>query len=172
MNPRAARRSKLRAGRIGRAHGLDGSFYVEQPNLLLLGQGQPLLVGDQQAVVAERKGSDERPIVRLEGIGDRPAVEGVRGAQLLAQRDQAPELPEDEWWGEDLEGCLVLADGREIGVVKRLIALPSCEALEVERANGGGELLVPLVSDAVGVVDVEQRTIEIDLEFLGVGPLR
>jgi 16S rRNA processing protein RimM len=172
MNGRAARRGKLRAGRVGRPHGLDGSFYVGEPNLLLLEPDQPLLIGERQAVVVERKGTDERPIIRLDVLRDRDAVDAVRGEHLQARRDQAPELPEDEWWAEDLEGCAVVDGGREIGVVKRLMVLPSCEALEVERADGGQELLVPLVSDAVGRVDVERRTIEIDLEFLGVGPER
>lgn len=172
MNARAARRGKLRAGRVGRPHGLDGSFYIEEPNLLLLGADQPLLIGERPAVVVERKGTDQRPIVRLDVLRDRAAVDAVRGERLLARRDRAPELPEDEWWAEDLEGCAILADGREIGVVKRLMALPSCEALEVQRGDGGQELLVPLVSDAVGRVDVERRTIEVDLEFLGVGPDR
>ena len=172
MNARAARRSELRAGRIGRPHGLDGSFYVEEPNLWLLREGQPLLIGARRTAVEQRKGTDERPIIRLEGLRDRPAVEDVRGESMVARRDQAPELPEDEWWAEDLEGCTVLAEGRQIGIVKRLIALPSCEVLQVERADGGEELLVPLVTDAVGDIDVEQGTIEIDLEFLGAGPGR
>jgi 16S rRNA processing protein RimM len=172
MNARAARRSELRAGRIGRPHGLDGSFYVEDPNLWLLREKQPLVVGARPAAVQQRKGTDERPIIRLQGLRDRAAVEHARGETLLARRDQAPELPEDEWWAEDLEGCTVRAEGRQIGIVKRLIGLPSCEALQVERADGEDELLVPLVIDAVPEVDVEQRTIEIDLEFLGAGPGR
>jgi ribosomal 30S subunit maturation factor RimM len=47
-----------------------------------------------------------------------------------------------------------------------LLELPSCEVLQVERASGG-ELLVPLVSDAVREVDVARRQIDIDLKFLG-----
>jgi 16S rRNA processing protein RimM len=170
MNARAARRSKLRAGRIGRPHGLEGSFYVAEPNLLLLDQGQRLLVGEQEVVVSERRGTDERPIVRLDQLGNRTAVEALRDEPLLARRDHAPELPKGEWWAEDLEGCTVLSARREIGIVRRLIGLPSCEALQVERLDGGEELLVPLVWDAVPEVDVERREIEIDLEFLGAEP--
>jgi 16S rRNA processing protein RimM len=170
MNTRAARRRELRAGRIGKPHGLDGSFYVDEPNPRLLSHGQPLLVGERRVVVGARKGTDERPVVRLDQLGDRTPVESLRGETLLARRNQAPELPEDEWWAEDLEGCAVLAAGREIGRVSRLIGLPSCEALEVKRIDGGEELLVPLVLDAVPAVDVERRKIEIDLEFLGLGP--
>ncbi len=60
------------------------------------------------------------------------------------------------------------ATGRQrVGVVSRLLALPSCEVLEVQRPDRAGELLVPLVRDAVRAVDVERREIDIDLRFLG-----
>jgi 16S rRNA processing protein RimM len=39
--------------------------------------------------------------------------------------------------------------------------------LEVERTGGAGDLLVPLVGDAVRAVDVEARSIDVDLAFLG-----
>ena len=35
------------------------------------------------------------------------------------------------------------------------------------RADGGGELLVPMVRDAVRSVDVGARRIDVDLAFLG-----
>ena len=47
-----------------------------------------------------------------------------------------------------------------------MLELPSCEVLEVERSDGG-DLLVPLVTDAVREVDLDRRAIDIDLEFLG-----
>jgi ribosomal 30S subunit maturation factor RimM len=47
-----------------------------------------------------------------------------------------------------------------------MLPLPSCEALEVAR-DGGGDLLVPMVSDAVRAVDVGARRIDVDLAFLG-----
>ena len=77
-------------------------------------------------------------------------------------------MDEDEWWAEDLEGCAVHDAGRHVGTVRALIALPSVEALEVVRADGRGELLVPLVADAVRTVDIEHKQIDIDLSFLGV----
>ena len=56
--------------------------------------------------------------------------------------------------------------GKPIGTVARLLALPSCEVLEVSR-DGAQELLVPLIGDAVRDVDIARRSIEIDLQFLG-----
>jgi 16S rRNA processing protein RimM len=159
----------LRAGRVGKPHGLDGSFYVSDPKPQLLDAGRALIVRGQMLRVALRKGSDRAPIIRLDGFADRGAAETLRGEELLAAREHAPPLGEDEWWEDELEGCTVRAAGRPIGVVKRLVALPSCEALEIERPDAD-PLLVPLVSDAVRSVDVEQRTVDVDLEFLGEQP--
>ena len=60
----------------------------------------------------------------------------------------------------------MLDGAREVGVVSALLELPSCEVLEV-RARDGGELLVPMVSDAIREVDVAARRIDVDLDFLG-----
>jgi 16S rRNA processing protein RimM len=162
----SARPAWLRAGRVGKPHGLDGSFYVTEPKPRLLDAGRSLLIGGQSARVAERKGTDQRPIIQLEGLRGRDAADSRRGEELLVAREEAPELEEDEWWEEDLEGCAVFAGGQTVGVVRRLVALPSCEALEVERPDADA-LLVPLVSGAVRSVDVEGREITIDLDFLG-----
>ena len=157
----------LHAGRVGRPHGLDGSFHVADPNLPLLDAGAALRVAGQELRIERRAGHDEGVILRLEGCVDRSAAEALRGEVLLARREAAPELEEDEWWAEELEGCRVRDGDRTVGRVRRLLALPSCEVLEVERADRAGDLLVPLVSDAVRSVDTQRREIDIDLAFLG-----
>jgi 16S rRNA processing protein RimM len=162
----SARPAWLRAGRVGKPHGLDGSFHVTDPKPRLLNAGRDLFVRGEPIPVALRKGTDQRPIIQLDGVLDREAAEALRGEELLVAREQAPQLDQDEWWEEDLEGCSVHAGGNAVGTVTRLVALPSCEALEVERPDSHA-LLVPLVSGAVRSVDVERREIEVDLDFLG-----
>ena len=169
MADRAADRDWLHAGRVGRPHGLDGSFLVAEANPPLLHRAATLRVGGVARTIERRAGHDARMILRLEGCSDREAAEALRGQQLLVARDQAPALDEDEWWAEDLEGLSVVDGNREVGTVLRLLALPSCEVLEVERAGGGEPLLVPLVSDAVRTVDLEHGQIDVDLTFLGEG---
>ncbi len=117
--------------------------------------------------ITRRAGTDQRVILRLEGHENRSAAQALGGAALLIARAQAPELQPDEWWAEDLEGCTVHDAGVRVGTVRRLLALPSCEVLEVSRAGDQDDLLVPLISDAVRHVDIERREVEIDLEFLG-----
>jgi 16S rRNA processing protein RimM len=158
------------AGLVGRPHGLDGSFYVGEPQLALLVLGASLTVGGRAYEVVRRAGTDRRPIIRLEGCEDRDAVRALHGERLVAEAAERPPLGPDEWWAEQLEGAHVSDGEREIGVVRRLLALPSCECLEVERAGGGPDLLVPLVRDAIRRVDVESARIEVDLAFLGEAP--
>ena len=156
----------LHAGRVGRPHGLDGSFHVTRPNAPLLRDADRVRVEDREFAITRRAGTERSPILRLEGHEDRTAAESLRGKDLLVARTQAPDLDPDEWWAEDLVGCAVHDGARAVGTVRRLVELPSCEMLEVERA-GGGELLVPLVTDAVREVDLDRRAIDVDLRFLG-----
>jgi 16S rRNA processing protein RimM len=156
----------LLAGRVGRPHGLDGSFHVTRPNVQLLQNAETVIVDDREVAITRRAGTPRQLILRLEGHENRVASEALRGKDILVARSEAPELGPDEWWAEDLAGCSVHDGERAVGTVRRLVELPSCEMLEVERP-GGGELLVPLVTDAVREVDLDRRAIDVDLRFLG-----
>jgi 16S rRNA processing protein RimM len=154
-------------GVIGRAHGLDGSFYVGEARAALLQTGRTVTLAGAARTIVRRAGTDERPIIRIEGCDDRSGAQALRGQELHVEDAALPALGPDEWWAEELEGAHVFDGERELGIVRRLLALPSCECLEVARREGGADLLVPLVRDAIRAVDVEHRRIEIDLAFLG-----
>jgi 16S rRNA processing protein RimM len=160
-----AARDWLEAGRVGRPHGLDGSFHVTGARAGLLLEGSVVTVAGERREIARRAGTAERPIVRLAGCDDREAAESLRGESLLVARAEAPELGEGEWWPEELQGCRVEDAGRAVGVVRGVLSLPSCDALEVT-VSEGGTLLVPLVRDAVREVDVAGRRIDVRTEFL------
>lgn len=160
--------TELQAGRVGRAHGLDGSFYVTGPSPRLLEMGTSIIVAGRTAAIVRRAGTDQRPIVRLQGVEDRLAAEALRGLPLTVAEAQAPALAEGEWWAHELEGCEVVDAGRRLGMVIRMIELPSCEALEVRQAQGGAPLLVPMVKDAIRRVDISAQRIEVNTDFLGL----
>ena len=149
----------VRAGRIGRPHGLDGSFYVTEPVARLLVVGTVL---DGLGEIVGRKGTDAKPIVRLDTVGDREAADALRGRWLDVTAAEPDALGADEYAAEDLEGCVVVDGDVSLGVVAKLIALPSVEALELDDGS-----LVPLVRDCVRSVDIEAKRIEIDRGFLG-----
>jgi 16S rRNA processing protein RimM len=158
----------LSAGRVGRPHGLDGSFVVTRPRPPLLVHGAALRIGDDEREIVRRAGTDDKPIVRLEGIEAREAAEVLRGQELLVARSAAPALDDDQYWPEDLEGCTVTDGDRTVGVVRALIGYPSVDVLEVER-EGGDPLLLPMVRDAIRSVDIPAKRIDASLAFLGQG---
>lgn len=148
------------AGRVGRPHGLDGSFYLEDPGHPLRA-GTMVSVAGQEARVERCGGTAERPLLRLSVASDRDGAAALRGERLLLPEAEAP-LADGEWLVEDLVRCEVPGLGR----VRRVIAGPSCDVLEVGEAG----TLVPLVADAVKGVDLERGVIEVDLEFLALEP--
>ena len=126
---------------------------------LLAGRDELLLAG-RRVTLTRRAGTPEKPILRIEGCASREEAEALRGSELRVPEAEAPPLEEGEFWAHDLAGCRVTDGEREVGVVERMIALPSCEALEV------GDRLIPLVRDAIRSVDLEARRIDVDLGFV------
>jgi 16S rRNA processing protein RimM len=156
----------ISAGRVGRAHGLDGSFHVTRPRPGVFAVGLAVRVGDHATTVRRCAGTPDKPVLALDGVYGREAVDALRGADLWVARGDLPPLGSDEWWAEDLEGLAVVDGDTPVGRVARLLGLPSCDVLEVRR-DGAPDLLVPLVRDAIRGVDVAAGRVDVDLAFLG-----
>jgi 16S rRNA processing protein RimM len=157
----------IEAGRVGRPHGLDGSFHVTRPDARLLAGVEEIWVRGRRERIERRAGTADRPILRLAGHADRDAAAALRGAPLAIPAGRAPALAEGEYWAHELEGCAVWDGERRLGEVRRMLPLPSCEALEVARTDAEGVLLVPMVRDAIRSVDVAAKRIAVDMAFLG-----
>ena len=136
------------AGRVGKPHGLDGSFYVDGASHPLA-LGTALTIGDRPFEIERRAGTDERPLVRLSGLED---PRSVGGELLLVDA----ELADDEWLAADLMRCSVPGRGR----VVRVLDGPSCSVLELEDGT-----MVPFVSHAIE--SVEGGEIRLNEDFLG-----
>jgi 16S rRNA processing protein RimM len=102
---------------------------------------------------------------RDRGLGGELVDVGVVEDPAARRERDDPPLPEGEYWAEDLSGCAVVDGDRVIGSVVRMLPLPSCEVLEVRREDGG-ELLVPMVRDAIRSIDVGAHRVDIDLSFI------
>jgi 16S rRNA processing protein RimM len=136
---------------------------VTRPEADLLSADIPVVVAGLERRVTRVSGTGDRPILRLDGVSDRASVEALRGEPLWVARSYAPPLSEDEYWADDLVGLAVVDGARDVGVVERVLSMPSCELLVV------GDLLIPLIDDAVRSVDLAARRVDVDLGFLGAG---
>lgn len=144
-------------GRVGRPHGLDGSFFVEgaSERAETFAKGAVLHLEDGPAtVVASKRGAGGRPVIRL----DR-RVE--RGATLSLPRAALPELEEDEYYAFQLVGLAVEEEGgRLLGRVKDVLEYPANDVLELDSG-----LSLPLVGACVRQVDLEGGRIVVSVGF-------
>ena len=138
----------MTAGRVGKPHGRDGSFYVEGA-VHPLAADTVVFIRERPHTVVRRAGTDDRPLIRLSGVDDPGALRG----ELLLVEEQ---LGNEEWLASDLLHCSVPGHGR----VVRVLDGPSCSVLEL--SDG---VLVPFVSDAIR--SVRPGEIVVNEEFLG-----
>jgi 16S rRNA processing protein RimM len=146
-------------GRVGRPHGVDGGFFVENPSgrEAVFKSGATLYAGGEPAtVVASRHGSGGRPVIRL----DRHVE---RGAELAVARATLPELSdEDEFYVFQLVGLTVEDEGgRQLGRVREVLQYPANDVLELD---SGASL--PLVEACVRQVDLAGGRIVVAAGFV------
>lgn len=150
------------AGRIVSVHGIRGELRVlplEREAEFLAGfrtfylEGHPV----KAAGCRVHKGM---ALLKLEGVEDRTAAEGLRGKELLVRRADA-RLPEGEYFDGELIGLDVYdgGTGRRLGELTKVERYP---ANRVYTVRGEREFLVPAVRDAFILnVDLEKNRMDI-----------
>jgi 16S rRNA processing protein RimM len=137
-------------GRVGKPHGLDGSFVVEQASddPKRFEPGAMLQAGGESVRVEERKRSGGRLVIRL----DRPVP---RGTRLQVARTELPEPEPGTYYVFQLVGLEVEEEGgRRLGVVTDVAPGPANDAIELDTG-----LFLPLVEACVREVDLDRRRI-------------
>jgi 16S rRNA processing protein RimM len=98
--------------------------------------------------------------VRLAGVGDRTAAEGLVGSEVLAAREDLGEAGEGFHYWADLEGLpVVTVAGEAVGTVTDLFATGGVDVLVVT-GGAAGEVLLPLAPYVT--VDREARRVVVD----------
>jgi len=159
-------KTKLRVGRLVKAHGLKGALklelYTDSPGQRFrAGQELELQVPEtsewfgKTIKVAELRFYNQSPVLFLEGIQDRSQAETLVKAILLIETDleQLPEDPE-AWYDHQLVGLTALVGEEVVGKVIRVDHLPAQDLLAIETSNG--EVLVPFVKQIVPLVDIQK----------------
>jgi 16S rRNA processing protein RimM len=147
----------VRIGRVGRPHGVDGAFVVEEasedPARFEIG-AELLVDGEPAQVTVSRQVGGRRRAIKL----DRAAA---RGAELTVTRGDLSPLPSDTYYVADLIGLAVIDErGRRVGVVRDVVPGPANDALELDTG-----LLLPLVEDCVREVDLAGRRVLLNPGF-------
>ena len=137
-------------GRVGRPHGLEGAFVVEDASEdpERFAPGATLLVDGEPAEVVERKRAGNRLVVRL----DRSVP---RGAALRVSRDELPEPEAGAYYVFQLVGLDVEEEGgRRLGTVTEVAPGVANDVLELDSG-----VSLPMVGACVQEVDLDRRRI-------------
>jgi len=140
----------VRIGRVGKPHGLDGSFFVERASEdeERFAKGATLHVDGEPATVVGSKRSGGRPVIKL----DR---EVARGAELSIPRADLPATEEHEYYAFELVGLAVEEEGgRELGQVSEIQPGIANDVLQLDSG-----IALPLVDACVLQIDLESLRI-------------
>lgn len=116
------------------------------------------------AVVRDVEAIDEASaLVRLVGVEDDAGSRELGGMHCLIRRDlvdaAAYDRPSSLWEG----WAVVDSSLGEVGTVRSIVDNPAHPLLDVERADGAGSVLVPVVGEIVTGVDAPGRTVAVTL---------
>jgi 16S rRNA processing protein RimM len=147
----------VRIGQVGRPHGIDGAFVVDQasedPDRFEVG-AELLVDGEPAHVTISRRVGGGRRAIKL----DRPVQ---RGVELTVRRGDLTPLSADTYYVADLIGLQVLDErGDVVGVVRDVHPGPANDALELDTG-----LLLPLVEDCIREVDVAGGRVHLNPGF-------
>ena len=151
---------RVTVGRVGRPHGLDGSFFVEDASDVpeRFAVDAQLVVDGEPARVVSSKRSKGRPVIRL----DRDVR---RGARLEVERSRLPPPAEDSYYVFQLVGLMAEEEGgRPLG---RVADVEPGIANDVLVLDDG--LALPLVDACVLEVDLDARRIVVARGFAEPG---
>ena len=151
---------KIKVGKVGRPHGLEGAFVVEEASEdpERFAEGVTLLVDGEPARIVESKRAGGRPVIRV----DRDAP---RGAPIEVERSDLPEPEENEYYAFQLVGLMVEeAGGRKLGRVEEVTSGLANDVLELDTG-----LALPLVDACVQEVDLTAGRILVQPGFSADG---
>lgn len=164
----------LEVGYVARAHGLKGELGIrtfDPASTSLIDAKQLLLRGKDGQVrthrIAAVRQTPKELLLRLDGVSDRTAAEGVVGSTVLVARDQLPALEADEHYQADLIGLRARSpDGVELGVVEEIWNTGEVPTLVIRK--DGEELAIPMVEAFVTQLDPATGTLTVELpEYVG-----
>jgi 16S rRNA processing protein RimM len=147
---------RVQIGRVGKPHGIDGSFFIEQPSddERWWKPGARFIAGGHEAEVVTARRSSGRPVVKLDRVVE-------RGAPIEVERDDLPSTEDDEYYAFELLGLPVVEEtGRALGNVQAVTPGVANDVLELDTG-----VLLPMIEDCVRRVDLETRSITIAAGF-------
>jgi 16S rRNA processing protein RimM len=144
-------------GRVLRPHGLRGEVRVEafSPSARNIQRGRPVYISGVRRVVQEARNDRGAWILKLGGLTDRNAVEGLRGKLLETPDTEVMRDDDESYFVHELLGLrVVTTTGEELGTIAEVISTGANDVWAVRGERG--EVLVPAIGDVVVSIDLSE----------------
>ena len=160
----------ITTGKILAAHGMKGEVKVkpatDNPRRFIRG-GRLLLDDGASELNIERVRQDKNDIriIKFKEWSDRTVAEAARGKLLCVREEDAPKLPDGEFYLFQLEGMAVYEDNEDntfLGTIRQVIQNGTNDVYAVEDEDGKG-LLIPGLKQVVKTVDTENKKMMVSL---------
>jgi 16S rRNA processing protein RimM len=161
--PETGKRVALAA--VAGAHGVKGEVRLKlfTDSLKNLAQHENVYLDGREIALKSVKDGGKTAIARFEGVSDRSAAEGLRGALVEIDRSSLPPLEEGEYYHADLIGLTCFSESDEtIGSVVGVENFGAGDLLDIELVNGK-RTLIPFRDP---IARMEDARIILDPEFL------
>ncbi len=160
-------------GKIVGTHGIGGTMLIlpltdypdrffDMEKIVLETPGKPATVLNVRRIAPYvGKGTF---FFQAEGISDKETAELFRGSIITVSEDERVELPEDEYWIDDMIGMSVVefGTGRSLGVLEEIMFTGSNDVYMVKSPEGTVKPL-PAIGDVINEVDIEAGTITVTI---------
>ncbi len=156
MAPRQGRGERVAVGLINGPWGLKGHVKVTSytTNAARLERGSVLLVRGEPCEVLDMVTPQGFPMMLFAGYTNRTAAESLRGELIEVAAADLPELPDGEYYIDDLVGLkVVTVDGESIGRLIQVLETGANDVYVVRR-EGAKDVLLPAIPDVVREVDI------------------
>ena len=145
----------LKLGTVGRALGLQGSFYIsgrDEPipaAVAIIKIGNKLEIAKDAEIIA-MSWQNDRAVIRCSLAGDRTSAELLRGMAIWAEAAKISVDDSKEFLLKDLVGRSVIdVDGNIMGTVQDVVRMPASVNLVVLRPDASANVDIPMISDYV-----------------------
>lgn len=146
-------------GEVVRAQGIKGKVKVRplaDPDILIEAKGVYLGINEVHPAYYKVTASQLHKgaaLLALDGIDTMNKAEGLVGSRIFADRDALEDLPEGEYYWDQIIGLdAITDDGRMLGKVKEIFPAGSSDVYVIR--DGPREYLIPAIEEFVKEIDV------------------
>lgn len=149
--------TKKEVGKIVNTFGIKGEVKI-YPYVDYIDELEYIYIEDKKMDIEKLRFKKNIAIVKLKGLDDINIAEQYKGMVVTIDEEDIPELPEGEYYPEDLIGMDVYTDdGKLLGKLDDVFNTGANDIYQV------GKILLPVIDEVIKEIDIENNRITVHI---------